>query len=904
MQAKLSVSVFACVVAGIAGAATVVHDAGYDLTLNSPSRAVYTNLHGGVWSFMRSTAYNGVRTLMPAVRNRLDREDSSGKATTDSRKDSFGNALLMERGPAKGNASPCFSVNPTSIPDDNTFMRGAAFPLIPPGQMSCHPGSTSDAGNQCVVLRFTMPRNGEYALNVKAWHQNVGKAGVTLLKNGGVAVARKTSQGPADGKNIATNDFSLAAAQYKAGDFVELAVDGNGTYNSNAMGFKFEVVETVDEVVDGAEAFSGNLAAETPTNPFATPAGIWEGDCTSGGVSAMIRLPLVAGYARTSQGGGLVGFGYREKEGDALALPWLVINDSDAYVTEVDANGKPTYLQGRAVAPCEMVCHPDIGKTVIYRLSPESGGIYDIGVTMRDISWTTDKDRREADKVGVDVYLLQGGQILAQRTVSVEGSPKMPGVASCESVFLPNVAVVPNFPIEIVVDSRGDNNSDATAFRFALIRRGDFETNAGYYANAAMKANMRSEAPATHWTHNGANWAIGILPGGINGTSFSEFTTRANSRYNGNAEGFGNNATSSPFVFVNLAERTLSGAADGMGSALSVGRDALITHPAATGGYPTAVRFTVPETGVYQATAWYKDNDSAGGASAVNGAAGYVLVNGYVSGVKTFRSEGASKDGNPTVPYARIQVGDLYLVAGEKIDFVVDPNSAVNNDLTTLQAWATKTEGGNRYVSFDIDGHAAGQTARGTYAGGGRVGFTGSSWVSFKVEDGAAEAVSREHVRDSAGVSVTARLAFSRVNGDIVATAANVVGSSKAPALLQDGVVSAGKNDPYAFTVSGLLPGKTYTLWFYSRRLANASQVSTNAAGTFTVNGVSDTATHPWFTSSFGDYANLTVVADAEGCVTGTFASSKDDAAACWSGLQITGPGFHEEETGAVLIIR
>lgn len=899
MKSKFGLSVFAILAAGFAGAATVVHDAGYDLMLNSPSKAVYTNLYGGVWSYMRSTAWDGVRTVMPAVRSRYDRE-VDGKASKDSRLDTAGNALMMARGPAKGNSSPCFSVNPTAIPDDNTFMRGAAFPPILPGQMSCHPGNTTDAGNQCVVLRFTMPRDGEYKVNVKAWHQNVGKAGVTLLKNGSAAVARKTSQGPSDGKNITTNDFSLAAANYQAGDFVELAVDGNNTYNSNAMGFKFEVVETVDEVIDGAEAFSGNLAAETPSNPFSTSAGSWTGSYTLGDVSSMLRSPLVPGYVRTSQGGGLKGFGSRAKEGDALALPWLVINDSDACVTEVDAAGKSTFLQGRALVPREMFCHPDSSKTVSYRLTPESGGIYDVGVTMRDISWTADKDRREKEKVGVDVCLLQGGQILAQRTVSVEGSPKLPGVLSSESVFLPNVEVAPNFPIEVVVDSRGDNNSDGTAFRFALIRRGDLEPGVGLYANAAMKANMKSATPNTSWSYNGANWAIGILQSNIGG-AFSEFTTRANSRYKNHAEGFGNNTSSSPYVFVNLAERTLSGTEDELGSALSFGRDALITHPAASGGHPTAVRLEIPEDGVYRATAWYKDCDPDGPSGSKNGAVGYILANGYFTGVKTFQSEAQSSDGNPLAPYARVQSGDLYLKAGEKINFVVDPRQAVNNDLTSLQAWATKTGDGDRYVSFDIDGHAEGENEPTTYAGAGRVGFTGATWSSLKAENGAETVSSKPFLDDDSGASVAAQLTISR-RGGIVATAANSVDSSKAFALLKDGVLSSGTDDAYAFTVSGLLPGETYTFWFYSRRLANVTQTSSNAAGMFTVAGVSDKSSHPWFTSSFGDYANLTVVADGEGCVTGTFASSKD-ATACWSGLQVSGPGFHRY-SGMILIFR
>lgn len=172
---KFAVLAFAGMSVGGVFAATVVHDAGYDLAVNSASRAVCTNVYGGVWSFLRSSALNGKRTLLPAVRTWAD----------PNRKDIGDQPFVMERGLAKSPDSfPCIAVNPTAVQDDNTFMRGAAFPTIPPGQVSCHPGEVADAGNQCVILRFTMPRDGEYALTVKTWHQDVGKAGVALLVNG------------------------------------------------------------------------------------------------------------------------------------------------------------------------------------------------------------------------------------------------------------------------------------------------------------------------------------------------------------------------------------------------------------------------------------------------------------------------------------------------------------------------------------------------------------------------------------------------------------------------------------------------------------------------------------------------------------------------------------------------
>ena len=874
-------------------AATVVHDAGYDLVVNSASRAVYTNVYGGVWSFMRSSTWDGKRTLLPAVRTWTD----------PNRKDILSKPFVMERGLAKSADSfPCITVNPTAVQDDNAFMRGTAFPTIPPGQLSCHPGDVADDGNQCVVLRFTMPRDGEYALTVKTWHQNVGKAGVALLENGQTgARGRIVSQGPADGRDVVTNDFSIAAANYRAGDYIELAVDGDGTYGANAMGLCFKVVETVEEVIDASEAFSQDVSAPTPANPFTTAAGTWCGSCKYADTT-WHNVNLVAGYQRTSQGGGLKGLGYRASAGAALALPWIVINDSDDYVAEF-TSGKATYHKGQAVAPFEMACHPDVSKSVSYRLTPATSGNYDVGLTIRDLSCSAAIN----ETAGVDVLLMQGGWILAQHTVSVEDC--LTGVASSESICIRNVPVEAGVPIEVDVCSRTFNESDATAFRLALIRRGDFAPivgRPGYDANAAMKANMTSAKPSAKWTYNGAEWSIGILSGSIAG-SFSQYTTVADSRYNGMAKGFGNNKTTSPYAFVNVAGRTLV-ESDGVASGnLPIDRDAIFTHPAAAAGHPSTIRLKVPEGGVYRAVARFKDVAYTGDGSGMwdrfaFGAIGYVLANGCVADSAAFVSE-YFLDGRTYTPSASIELGDLYLTKDSILDFAVSMGASNPSDLTAVFAWAEKVDCAKRIVSFDIDGHKDGESAPTTYDGAGRIGFPGRAWTSLKVEDGAASARSPERIKDNAGASTYARLSLTRRNGAIVATAANIIDAShKAPALFRDCVISSGPDDVYDFTVSGLCAGQSYEFLFYNRGLASSSQPSTNTRGVFAIGGVSDTSSRQWFTMNYGDYARLTAVADDKGFVTGMFASSLKGGSASWCGLQVCGDGF--KKPGMLLFIK
>ena len=890
---KFAVLAFAGMSVGGVFAATVVHDAGYDLAVNSASRAVCTNVYGGVWSFLRSSALNGKRTLLPAVRTWAD----------PNRKDIGDQPFVMERGLAKSPDSfPCIAVNPTAVQDDNTFMRGAAFPTIPPGQVSCHPGEVADAGNQCVILRFTMPRDGEYALTVKTWHQDVGKAGVALLVNGQAdAKGRIVSQGPADGQDIVTNDFSVAAANYRAGDFVELAVDGDGTCNANAMGLCFRVVETVEEVVDASDAFCQNLSEPTPANPFTTAVGTWCG-ISKYADTTWHNSDLVTGYERTSQGGGLKGVGARTSADAAFSAPWIVVNGSDDYVSEF-TSGKSSFHQGCAVAPFEMVCHPGAVSSVSYRLTPTTSGNYDIGLTIRDVTCADVKNAQ----VGVDVLLMQGGWILAQHTVSVEDC--LPGVASGESICIRNVPVEAGIPIEVDVCSRTANAADATAFRLALIRRGDFapiDGRPGYDANAAMKANMMSATPSTKWTYNGAEWSIGILKSTIAG-AFSLYTTQANPRYNGLAKGFGNNKTSSPYAFVNVAGRTLV-ASDGVETGnLPIERDAIFTHPAATGGYPSTIRLKVPETGVYRATARFKDiaytGDGTGQWSHYEfGAIGYVLANGCVADSAAFVSEYFCS-GKTYAPSADIEIGDLYLQKDSILDFVVAPGASQPSDLTAVFAWAEKVDVAKRIASFDIDGHKDGESAPATYDAAGRIGFSGRAWTSLKAENGAASASSPDRIKDNAGASTHVRLSLSRRNGAIVATAANIIDAShKASDLFRDCVISSGSGDVYDFTVSGLCSGQTYTFLFYSRMLTSSSQPSTNKRGTFTIGGVSDESSRQWFTTAYGDYARLTAVADGKGCVTGTFASSSEGGSASWCGLQVCGDGF--KVPGMVLLLK
>ena len=863
---RIGAGICAALAACLAQGAVIVHDAGRDLVLNTAGggKSVYTNELGGVWNFMRAASHTGTRTLMPGVRTRA----------SETEKDSGNAFVVYQRGPAKTDASPCFSVNPTAKPDTNNFMRGNGFPAIPPGQLSCHPGSTTDAGNQCCVLRFIMPRTGVYTVTAKAWNQNTGWTAVSLLVNGEVRKARQAWRSTASA--VVTNDFSLAAATYRAGDQVELTVDGNGTFNSNATGLKFAITEEVDEVIDAGESLSAYLASGdmSLSASFTDAAGDWRAESFSGTdpVRQQARTLLGSRSIRTSLGAGLTGWNTNK------SIPWLHVNATTDYVAEKDATNLVTFTYGRAAGPHEILLHPNANAPVLLGFSPARSGIYDIGLTLRDLS-------RDYRTDGVRVRLVQGGHELLNTRVSCE----VVNLQTNTSFFLPGVHVAAHVPIELVVDAYADYTYDMTAVNWRMVRRGD----GVFSANAALIANLNAASPSATFTGDGATWTVGTWNNG----TLTPFTTFQSARTIGPDKAMGNTAGTSPFMGANLKGRALTLAETSSNSKIAAGRDMIIGHP---GGYgvKSALRFTAPADGVYSVHAFAMDLD--GGKSlgdAGDGVVMQIFADGHqarVMGLKSLTNQ---------IEYAELDTPVLHLKAGEAADIVVHPNSGEQYghtcDLTGLYVWLAREDVGTDLVHVNIDFDALddqGDVA--TFAGAGRYGYSGEAWDSFCVPAAAEARFNRAICIGGTdnGKRTGLVLTLSRGGEPLVCDAGNTLTTdvgAAAKALFVDGVVSASKDDPVTFTLSGLLPGETYMLGFCSRRRTATSNATdaTTIRGAFTVDGVTDIGTHPWFANAFGDYANLTVTADANGVVTGTFASFSDEPA-YWNGLQVEGPGF------------
>ncbi len=658
----------------------IIHDAGRDLVLNTACASVFTNAAGGVWSFMRSgITVDGDhvslhdRTLLSAVYQQTYSGRQAVRSGTDPED------VVLQRGPGKGSSSlPAFTVNPTAWLDDQNSMRGTGYPEIPPGQISCHPGRLNEAASKVCVLRFTMPRTGIYAVTAKVWEQNKGKRGVALLVNGEVRKSRVTWTG-SEGTTVQTNDFSLVAAAYQAGDYVELTVDGNGSYNSNATGLKFEVTETVEAVIDAGTSLATHLAARgTSASAAFTNAleGVWRaeavGDVNRQAETYLGRTLLgIFNYSdQSAKEAGLLGWKL-----DASAVPFAYVNATGGYVTETNASGVCSWYRGSAVVPNEILLHPAKDKPVLLGLSPATSGIYDVGITIRDFNWGNKSG------MGVEVTLLQGGHVLGHRRIAAEGEVDGVTVPASGTLFLPAVAVAAHVPLEVVVNPLAAIDSDTTALTWCMVKRA--EARGVYSANGAMRANLLSETPQGTFTGDGAAWQVGIR---ADDGTWTPFTQANKGTLNGHAANLSLSTATLPWFGVNLADRALVGSdmRESANSSVYVpaGRDMLLAHPSKN-GVTTALRFVAPENGVYSVKSFFEDLDAGAG-----------------DGVKicVFAKRRLAVETDPVCSSKEIGIGSVSLnvpavelAAGDVVDFVVHPNETVGNghtcDLTGGYIW-------------------------------------------------------------------------------------------------------------------------------------------------------------------------------------------------------------------------
>ena len=854
---------------------TIVHDAARDMVLNQANSPVYTNVYGGVWTYMRANSNTDTRYVL------------TGGKQGDANYNGF--STTFQRGPKDANKdNPWFSVNPSAWDDNTGNQRGNGLPAIPPGGISCHPGPLS-SGYPCAVARFTVPRSGTYEVIAKAWNQNIGKRGVSLLVNGTVRSGRTTwgNKQTSQPYAVITNDFSLAAATYAAGDIIELAVDGDNSYDSNATGFEFKIVETVPDAVDAAASFRANQSSGSPSNPFSDAFGSWSALWTDGLVTEKTRSAMdMACTATTTFNTQISGWRTSSAASGEGETGNIRVNMADAMVICTEANGEPTTTSGRAYLPLEFASHPrdQYNRANVLRVLPTEGGIYDIGVSARDMKLGNTTDTIGTH--GVNVWLLNGGRVLGTMRISGEGWRI--GVPASGTIFAPAQHVAPGIPVEVVIDNAGQYYNDETGFVVAFVKRDLPGTS--YSANAAMIANEKSASPVNPFTYGGATWTAGYCSGDWSG-EFTPYTTRDTTKAMLPGWWASVNNTGNPKLVVNMAGRILT--ASETGNELPLGEGALMGHPNNNPVRTTAIRFAAPADGVYAASFWATDISyrTQGQHADDNGVDIHVMV-----GERSLDS--AVVNANPAnsgvARQAVVGRDRLYLRTNDIVSFVVDRYVSWNWDSTEIYAWVDQDAVAATHVLLSLDLNA---TEAAVYSGAGRLGYADSIWNKLVVPNGAASFESRQLKASDGSGRTGAKLTVSKAGG-ISATESGTAMDTRASALFGDGIVSTGTADITAWEFTGLLPDTDYELYLFSRAKSGDDVVN----GVFASGGAEVTSTESWFADAGGDYAILSVRSDAQGVVSGTFRSASE-AAAVWAGVQILGPGYAEHIPDATTVI-
>lgn len=873
----------------------IVHDCNYDLTGNTANRSTYTNEYGGVWYFSRSHSVQATadhpRYLLESYRRKMSGTTTYQGINGPSRASTVSPQL------------PYIVVNRNTATYNNHSPFGSQNPLRAM-EIATHPGNVADSWAS--VIGFRVPRQGTYTLDVDGYAGQKYNSDlvVALLVNNEI-IDTKTLNLAVEMDDPARKYKVAIDRELEPGDLVELVMHaGQGAANDMFL-FYYKISEPLPEgaqVINPATSLQVEVAHETTSNPWP--------DVVHGSWKALFEEDFSwftkfydnvsereKGYTAAS---GLKGVAFNN--GGSVAPYTLVEPNNQHFINSEWNNGYANV----PLRPGEIVVHPSRQRTQTMIYSPGEAGVYDIGVSMRDAAWTP-KDPAGADSEdGIILVIRRGDEILGQMDAfgfATATEDKL-GRDSSNSLFIEGVDVANAYPLEFSVLSgpKHNNSSDATCLKIVLVKRP--VTKTVYDGNLAMVDNFSKATPTAAFNYGGAAWDIGQygFAGGSCKGAFKAFTT-LQQRWDGNSPSYkalGINNSSSPYIGVNLSGSDQSASVLGNGAQFTLGKNEMFSHPSG-GQDASALRFHAPADGVYAAHGAFQH---------VNGGTGidfnknphtgndvHILVSsaddtnrGYPANDLSHAAwdkRGEIWVGNEVAHYqqqVQLKATELYLRQGDIVAFAVGANGDYASDGNGLYGWIEGEGTVRRRVNVDINGGASAAT----FSGRGRVGYADDRWVGFRVANGATEVTSRQLRRDD-GTGVGTKLTLAKAGGISASTDAG-----EASALFKDGVTSTGTADQTSYTISGLVPGEAYDLYFHCR-----------ANGLFTANGATAGTTGFWSDTVVADHACLKgVLADGEGKISGTFCSS-DASEARWAGLQIAGDAYGAyDPTGLLLMFR
>lgn len=777
---------------------------------------------------------------------------------------------------------PYVTINPTqsNVKDVGSTPKRAA---TPGDEFIVQPGTPSTGGANCgvPVIRFTAPRTGCYSLTAvcEPLSGNISSEdGVTsfhVLVNGRIVAERDVRHWQSGNSDWPGEiyTFDIKGIVLAKGEYVELvtstglksATGKDLSYSNDSASVKIEVSEDEHFYSLGHDMVASN-ATGAPANPLCD--GRWticQGAYFAGDPFPDGLTSLRWGFSRDTHFFGLSADGTTGR--------------SQTYVCANTSPVSQTCLTS-TLEPAEIVLTPTSTNTVILRFTTPVDGTWRVTTTARNLQ---ESDDTSAATAGVCVRGFAGGRILFARAVGNPRSASGAGARASATLTGLTSRLKAGAFIDLTVDPRGSNAYDPTGLKLFVEKVDDGErtfSNAG--VSFAAEAAKLAAAQNPFVDADGVTWEVGE-----SATAFGAFMRLPYfaDHVTGYLAGWRPSATDNlPRLLANYNRRLLTAAESANDKGQVMYDDEFFLHP--KNGRYCVLRYYAPSTGVYRVNAAFRDVSWLDWAQTDPGVWCHVRANGSI--VASDRAVRQEKN-----PWSRevavLTPQKLYLKAGEPIDLSAGIDRQESCDSTFVSGTIEGeglAEGNFVNVDFRV---AAGEA----FAGRGRIGWAEPRWNAVTV--GSGSSVTKAHLRTADGTRTTVSVTVARASGAAIATMTDATDN----AFLASGILSEGKDDGYAFVISGLEPNAAYRLCLYG-----GGKVGDDAANraAFAVGTVSARADYSWFRRNRGEQAIIDWTADANGEICGTFAAAQN-APVGFFGLQIAGDAFTTVPPPGLMVI-
>lgn len=860
--------------AATAASARTVYDAGKALRQNFQNNATpanpYTDENGGKWYYSSAAGVAPYTSLG---------NFASSYAKID-------NDQLQGWG---GTSSPHLKVNITGHTlTSSSFMTDGCEP-IEADEMMFHP---SGSGNSYMVLRFVVPEAGWYSA-FASFHDTSAEATASASSGASVYVGVGANDVYASGivslegatGSTKRFDFQMPVRYLAKDTEIRFTVGNNGAHSSDGTGVKvFVVKEDEGAFYDSGIAMTNNVAASPYANPYGTIAdGTWYSFIATA-LAAQTPPDNVSQAAgsrittETTLDTYMKGFSNRASDGQS---PFVLVNTA-------------SFRQGD-VAPGEIKMHPKAGDSscktwTVLRFRPPESGYYSASIVARDVDRANLTSYPSAD--GVDVYLYVADTLVTNAYVSLETA-----VAATAHFTFDRRFMVAGEPVDIVVSQHGEVHNDATGVS-AIFRReeGDvYDAGKSFYADHAGGGTTDSFADLL----GGATWRLGAKTNAWCGSQFYEELTTFNVASGSKTKWWmqGRYSSWDQFPYFLMITNGVASADSGFG--ISADLFAVSPYEFAArpndSGYQSSsptIKATVPADGVYRVRSCVRDLNNSGG----DGIRASVVANNYVADSAAIQRLASGGELYESV----LSADRLWLKAGDRIEYVVDPLSEKDYDQTGLTACYERTGDASAHVvniDFGVPSSVPGRYSN--HQGAAREGWGDwTRWMALRISNSTpAATVSVDNCREADGKTKrNVTLTLARTSGNVTKdyTSGTMPTGS---ALHNNWAASTGPSDTYTFTLSKLKKNEPYTLYLYS------AKGGAEGNGSFTVGGVTKTADEPWNLRDTKVLARFDVTSDAGGRITGTFAAASDEGGA-FNGLTLVGEFPEYIEPGMFIILR